>query len=109
MAKKKAAKKKVAKPKAKPKEEKPAEEKIEGKEVGKVTHYFDKISVAVIELKSGLNAGDKIRIKGTTTDFEQTVDSMQVEHEKIEKAKKGQAVGMKVKDRVRLNDKVYVI
>ena len=98
-----------AKQKAK-KEAKPeAEEKIEGKEIGKVSHYFDKVGVAVIELKAGLKVGDKIRIKGSTTDFEQKVESMQVEHEQLDKAKKGQAIGLKVKDRVRLNDKVYVI
>jgi len=83
--------------------------KIEGKEIGKVIHYFDKIGVAVIELKAGLNAGDKIRVKGATTDFEQEVKSMQVEHKELDKAKKGQAVGMKIKDRVRPNDKVYVV
>ncbi len=79
-----------------------------GKQVGKITHFFDNLNVAVIELTSGLNQGDEIRIKGETTDFTQKVDSMQVEHEKIDKAKKGQAVGLKVKDKVRRNDKVYL-
>jgi len=87
--------------------EKAGEEDL-GEEVGKVTHYFDKIGVAVVELAKGLSVGDNIRIKGATTDFEQKVESMQVEHEKIEKAKKGDAIGLKVKDRVRLNDKVYI-
>jgi len=84
-------------------------EKVEGKLVGKITHFFDNISVAVIDLNAPLKAGDKIRVKGETTDFEQEVESMQVEHEKIDKAKKGQAIGMKVKEKVRLNDKVYVV
>ena len=79
-----------------------------GKEIGKITHFFDKIGVAVVELMGGLNVGDKIRVKGQTTDFKQPVKSMQVEHEKVEKAKKGQAVGLKVKDKVRVNDKVYL-
>ena len=85
-----------------------AKEKAE-KPIGKITHFFDNINVAVIELKAGLNAGDKIRIKGATTDFEQPVSSMQVEHEKIAKAKKGQAIGLKVKERVRPNDLVYLV
>ena len=84
-----------------------AEEKI-GKKVGKITHYFDKIGVAVVELTAGLKAGDKIRIKGHTTDFEQKVESMQVEYEKVEKAKKGDAIGMKVMQEVREHDVVYL-
>jgi len=85
------------------------EEKVEGKEVGKITHYFDKIGVAVVELTGNLKVGDRIRIKGNTTDFEQKVESMQIEHENVEKAGKGDAIGLKVEDRVRINDKVYVI
>ena len=89
------------------------EEKVEeavedlGEEIGKVTHYFDKLGVAVVELIKGVDKGQKVRVKGATTDFVQKIDSMQVEHEEIDKAKKGQAVGMKVKDRVRPHDKVY--
>ncbi len=94
--------------KAKPKEE-VKEEKIEGKEVGKITHYFGHIGVAVVELTGPLKIGDKIRVKGATTDFEQKVDSMQIEHEKVDKAGKGDAVGLKVKGKVRDNDKVYVL
>jgi len=81
----------------------------EDKEIGKITHFFDKISVAVIELKAGLKKGDKIRIKGSTTDFEQTVGEMQVEHKPIEKAKKGDAIGIKTKEVVRPNDKVFLV
>ncbi len=80
-----------------------------GREVGKITHYFDKIGVAVVELTDSLKAGDKIRIKGNTTDFEQEIESMQIEHEEVEEAGKGQAIGLKVKDKVRNNDKVYVV
>ncbi len=91
-------------------EEKTEEETGElGREVGKITHYFDKIGVAVVELTGDLKKGDKIRIKGTTTDFEQEVEEMQVEHQPIEEAKEGQAIGLKVKEKVRENDKVYVI
>ena len=78
------------------------------KEIGKVTHFFDKIGVAVIELTDKLNVGDKILVKGMTSEFRQVVDSMQVEHKEIKSAKKGAAIGMKVKDRVRPNDRVYL-
>ena len=80
-----------------------------GKEVGKITHFFDKIGVAVVKLSAELKQGDKIRIKGASTDVEQVVDSMQIDKEKIEKAKKGQEIGLKVKDKVRVNDVVYVV
>lgn len=80
----------------------------EGKmEVGKVTNFYSKISVAVIQLTAPLNVGDTILIKGDTTNFEQTVDSMQIEHTNIQTAEAGKAIGMKVKDRVRPSDIVY--
>jgi len=78
-------------------------------EVGKVTHFFSKISVAVVELNAPLSVGDKIRIQGPTTDFEQTVQSMQIEHENVKTAKKGQSIGLKVNERVRESDTVYKI
>ncbi len=82
----------------------------EGKLIGKVTHYFSKIGVAVIELSDVLSVGDTIRIVGgEETDFEQTIDSMEIEHEKIEKAKKGDAIGIKVKEKVREGYKVYKV
>ncbi len=77
------------------------------REVGKVSHFFNKISVAVIELKDTISVGDQIFIKGPTTDIEQTVDSMEIEHEKVKQATAGQSVGMKVKGRVRESDIVY--
>ncbi|MBU2635368.1 hypothetical protein KJ841_02760 [Patescibacteria group bacterium] len=82
----------------------------EGKLIGKVSHYFSKIGVAVIELSGSLSKGDTVRIVGgETTDFEQTIDSMEMEHEKIEKAKKGDAIGTKVKEKVREGYKVFKI
>ena len=78
-------------------------------EIGRVTHFYPKISVAIVELKASLNIGDKILIKGATTNFEQTVESMQIEHKNIERAEAGQIIGLKVKERVRENDKVYRI
>ena len=86
-----------------------SEEEIKEEEIGKIKHYFSKIGVAVIELSKALKEGDKIRIKGTTSDFEQSVNSMQVEHEKVEEAKAGDSVGLKVKDHTRENDIVYKI
>lgn len=79
------------------------------KGVGKVTHYYDKIGVAVIELTGVLNKGDKIKIKSDSGEFEQEIKSMQIEHKTIEKAKKGQSIGLKVKEPVRKNDIVYKI
>ena len=67
------------------------------KPIGKVKHYFDKIGVAVIELSGSLNAGDRIEIAKSEEDaFQQDVASMQVDHKPVEKAKKGDAIGMKV-------------
>ncbi len=79
----------------------------EKKLIGKITHYFEKIGVAVIELSDDLKVGDNISVEGSTTNFQQNVDSMQVEHQNIDKAKAGDAVGMKVTDRVREQDQVF--
>ena len=76
-------------------------------EVGHITHFFTKISVAVIELKAPLAVGDRIVIKGPTTDFEQVVDSMQIEHKNVQRAEAGQSIGLKVVQRVREKDMVY--
>jgi len=76
-------------------------------EVGHVTHFFTKINVAVVELSATLAVGDTILIKGPTTDFEQVVGSMQIEHENIERAEAGQSIGLKVEERVREEDIVY--
>jgi putative protease len=78
-------------------------------EVGRVTHYYPKISVAIVELKAPLSVGDKILIKGATTNFEQTVESMQIEHKNVERAEAGQIIGLKVNQRARENDKIYKI
>jgi len=80
-----------------------------GEEVGKVTHYFTNIGVAVIKLSGNLKVGDKIKVKGATSDFEQKVDSMQIEHDKIEEAKAGQDIGMKVKEHAREGDTVFKV
>jgi putative protease len=75
--------------------------------VGKITHYFPKIGVAVIMLEDDLTNGTQIHIRGTHTDFCQTVTSMQVEHKDIANAVKGQDIGMKVLQNVHAGDIVY--
>jgi len=77
--------------------------------VGKVTHYYPKIGVAVIDLKERLKKGDKIEIEGKTTKLIQAVTSMQLNHVDIEVGEAGQLIGLKVENRVREGDKVYKI
>ncbi|NQV09161.1 translation elongation factor-like protein [Candidatus Woesearchaeota archaeon] len=79
------------------------------KEVGKISHYYSHLGVGVVELSGTLKKGDKIHIKGATSDFTQNVVSMQIEHDKVEEAKKGQSIGMKVKDHVREHDAVFLV
>jgi len=77
------------------------------REVGRVSHFFGRINVAIIEVKDIISVGDQILIKGPTTDIEQTIDSMEIEHTKVKQAEAGQSIGMKVNARVRENDIVY--
>ena len=81
----------------------------EGKLIGKITHYFSNIGVAVIELSDSLKTGDTIRIVGGETDFSQAVGSMQIEHQEVKTAKKGDSVGLKVEQKVRDGYKVYKV
>ena len=76
-------------------------------EVGKVSHFFGRINVAIVEVTNTISVGDKIAIKGPTTDIEQTVDSMEIEHIKVKHATAGQSIGMKVKEHAREDDTVY--
>ena len=76
-------------------------------EIGKVTDYFARIEVAGIDLTQTLRVGDRIRLKGHTTDFEQVVASIQIEHESVEEAKAGDKIGIKVSERCRGGDTVY--
>ena len=79
-------------------------------EIGKVTHFFGHVNAAAIELTGGdLKVGDTIYIKGHTSDFEQKVDSLHIDNAPVEKAAKGQGIGVKVKEHVRVNDVVYKI
>ena len=77
--------------------------------VGVVSDYFAHVSVAGIELSGPLRVGDRIHIKGHTTDLEQVVESMQIEHEQVEEAKSGDAVGIRVNDRCRHGDEVLKV
>ena len=86
-----------------------SDQEVEGKLIGKISHYFGNLKVAVIKLSGPLKEGETIRIVGGDTDFEQEVSSMEVEHEKIEKAKKGEEVGLKVKQKVRDGYRVYKV
>jgi putative protease len=77
-------------------------------EIGKVTIFFAKPSVAAVEMTSGsLTIGDQIRIRGATTNFEQKVESMEIDRKPVPSVSVGQSVGIKVKERVRPHDKVF--
>ena len=75
--------------------------------IGRVTHFFGKISVAAIDLTDALSVGDTIHIKGHTTDLTLTVDSIQIEHQSVQSAKAGDCVGIKVAEHVREGDTAY--
>jgi len=78
--------------------------------IGHVSHYFGKIMVAAIELTDGdLHVGDTIRISGHTSDFTQTIDSMQIDNANVPEAKKGQAIGIRVSEHARVGDKVFKV
>ena len=79
------------------------------KRVGVVVGYFAKIGVAGIDVEGKLRAGDTIHIQGHTTDLEQTVESIQIEHEQVDEANKGDAIGIKVSERCRGGDIVYKV
>ncbi len=83
--------------------------KSKEKLIGKVVHYFDKVKVAVIKLNYPLAVDEKIKIKGGETDFEQKVKSMEIDKEKIKKAKNKQEVGIKVNEKAREGYRVYKI
>lgn len=83
---------------------------MEEKEIGFVSNYFSNISVAAVEITAGtMSVGDTLHFSGNTTDYESTVESMQIEHESVTEAKKGDSVGLKVSERVRKGDKVFII
>lgn len=83
---------------------------MEGEEIGRVVKFFAKPSAAAIELTGGsLGVGDTIHIKGHTTDFQQQIDSMEIDNVPVQKAEQGSLIGVKVRERVRPNDVIYKI
>ena len=76
--------------------------------IGDITHFFDKIGVAVVELLADLKNGDKIKITGSN-EFEQTVESMQVDHDQVENASKGDTVGLKLENPAKSGDEIYKV
>jgi translation elongation factor EF-1alpha len=78
-------------------------------EIGKVTHFFDRIGVAAITLSGDLAVGDTIHIKGHTSDFTTVVEAMQIEHAAVQAAKAGDQVGMKVPQKAHEHDKVFKV
>ena len=79
------------------------------KEIGKVSSYFSHVDVAAIKLSGKLKVGNKIHIKGHTTDFEIAVKGMQIEKKDVKEAKKGNHIGVKVPEKVRPGDKVFLV
>jgi putative protease len=82
---------------------------VEKKLIGKISHFYPKISVAVLDLDDTIRVGDKISIERETGSFEQTVDSMQIEHENVQEAKRGQSIGLKIADKTREGAKVFKV
>lgn len=74
-----------------------------------MTHYYDHLGVGVIELSGALAVGDTIKVVGHGKEFTQKVESMQVEHEQVEKAKKGESVGIKIDQKVKEGDEVFMV
>lgn len=79
------------------------------KKIGKVTHYFGHIPAGIIKLTGKVKKGDKIHFKGSTTDLIQEITSIQVDHKDIESGKKGDEIGVEVKERVREGDEVFLV
>ena len=82
---------------------------MDKKPIGEVTHYYDKIGVAVVKFSKAVKVGDEIEFKGKQTDFSQAISSMQYDHKNIDSAKRGDEVGMKVEDHVKEGDKVFEV
>ena len=79
------------------------------KQIGTVSSYFSKVGVAAIKLSGKLKVGDKVQVKGHTTDFETDVKEIQIEKDSVKEAKKGDHIGIKVPEKVRPNDKVFLV
>lgn len=86
---------------------KSAPKKKEAKPIGTVTHFYGNLEVAIVKFNKVVPVGTRVRFKGATTDFEETIQSMQYDHKPVDAAKKGQEVGIKVGDKVRDGDEVF--
>ena len=82
---------------------------MEEKLIGKITHFYGRLSVGIIELSDVLKVGDTIHIKGHISDFTQQISSMQIEHADASEAKTGDAIGIKVDQKVHEHDSVYKV
>jgi putative protease len=79
----------------------------EQKPIGVITHYYGGLGVAIVKFNKNVKTGERLHFKGHTTDFEETLKSMQYDHKEVQEAKKGQEIGIKVKEKVRDGDEVY--
>lgn len=86
-----------------------AKKSAEPKPIGEVTHFYSNLNVAIVKFNKKVDVGMKLHFKGATTDFEESLKSMQFDHQPIESAKKGQQVGIKIKEKVREGDSVYEV
>jgi putative protease len=77
--------------------------------IGEISHWYGGIGVAGIELSDDIHVGDQIHIAGSTTDFTQSVGSIEIDHAKVPEAHAGDSIGIKVSDRVRVHDDVFVV
>jgi len=85
------------------------EVRMQEKEIGKITHYYGHLSVGIIELSDNLKIGDTIHIKGHSSDFNQNIDSIQIEHQDVSEAKAKDVIGIKILQKVHPHDKVFKV
>lgn len=81
----------------------------EPKPIGEITHFFSHLGVGIFKFKKAVKVGTKVQIKGATSDFTQTISSMQFDHKEIKAAKKGQEVGIKIDEKVREGDEIFEV
>lgn len=81
----------------------------EEKPIGEITHYYGKINVAIVKFNREVEVGESVHFRGAHTDLTQKIDSMQYDHKDIKSAKKGQEVGVMVKEKVHEGDNIYAV
>lgn len=82
---------------------------VKEKQIGVVSNYFDHVNVAAVKLSDGLKVGDVVKIVGGETNFDQSIESIQINHKQVSSAKKGDEIGIKVRERVRKDYRVFKI